>query len=79
MEQLNTEPTKTTATAKKPFRMSVLVCAGTGCVSSNSFKVMEALRDEIKKHNLEKEIQIEAKNLLELIKEQSFQNIIQAL
>jgi len=58
MEQLNTEPTKTTATAKKPFRMSVLVCAGTGCVSSNSFKVMEALRDEIKKHNLEKEIQI---------------------
>ena len=35
-----------------------MVCTGTGCVSAGSFKVKEALEKEIKKHNLQNEVQI---------------------
>jgi NADH:ubiquinone oxidoreductase subunit F (NADH-binding)/(2Fe-2S) ferredoxin/Pyruvate/2-oxoacid:ferredoxin oxidoreductase delta subunit len=37
-----------------------LVCAGTGCVSCGSFKIKEALEDEIKKKGLADEIQVVA-------------------
>jgi NADH:ubiquinone oxidoreductase subunit F (NADH-binding)/(2Fe-2S) ferredoxin/NAD-dependent dihydropyrimidine dehydrogenase PreA subunit len=40
------------------FRFNLLVCAGTGCVSNNSFKVKTALEKEIEKHNLQEEIQV---------------------
>jgi NADH:ubiquinone oxidoreductase subunit F (NADH-binding)/(2Fe-2S) ferredoxin/NAD-dependent dihydropyrimidine dehydrogenase PreA subunit len=40
------------------FRFNLLVCAGTGCVSNNSFKVKAALEKEIEKHNLQEEIQV---------------------
>ena len=40
------------------IRAHVLVCAGTGCVSSGSKKVEAALRDQIAKHGLDKEIKI---------------------
>lgn len=33
-----------------------MLCAGTGCVSNNSFKIKEALEKEIKKHDLQDEI-----------------------
>ncbi|TET79426.1 NADH-quinone oxidoreductase subunit NuoF [candidate division TA06 bacterium] len=35
-----------------------MVCAGTGCVSNNAFKVKEALEREIKRHNLQDEVLI---------------------
>jgi NADH:ubiquinone oxidoreductase subunit F (NADH-binding)/(2Fe-2S) ferredoxin/Pyruvate/2-oxoacid:ferredoxin oxidoreductase delta subunit len=37
-----------------------LVCAGTGCVSCGSFKIKEALEKEVKKRNLQDEVQIVA-------------------
>jgi NADH:ubiquinone oxidoreductase subunit F (NADH-binding)/(2Fe-2S) ferredoxin/Pyruvate/2-oxoacid:ferredoxin oxidoreductase delta subunit len=37
-----------------------LVCAGTGCVSCGSFKIKEALEKEIKKRNLQDEVQVVA-------------------
>ena len=40
------------------FRFNLLVCAGTGCVSNNSFKVKTALEKEVEKHKLQEEIQV---------------------
>ena len=40
------------------YRMSLLVCAGTGCVSNNSFKVKTALEKELGRHGLAEEIQV---------------------
>jgi NADH:ubiquinone oxidoreductase subunit F (NADH-binding)/(2Fe-2S) ferredoxin/NAD-dependent dihydropyrimidine dehydrogenase PreA subunit len=40
------------------FRTNVLVCAGTGCVSGNSFATAKALEDEIFKKGLAQEVQI---------------------
>ncbi len=40
------------------FRSHVLVCGGTGCTSSGSQKIMEALQTEIKKNGLEKEVAV---------------------
>ena len=40
------------------YRKHVLVCGGTGCTSSGSKKILEALEREIKKHGLQNEIGI---------------------
>jgi len=40
------------------FRAHVLVCGGTGCVSSGSKKIQEALIDELAKQNIDKEIKV---------------------
>ncbi|NPV43184.1 MAG: NADH-quinone oxidoreductase subunit NuoF [Firmicutes bacterium] len=40
------------------YRSHVLVCGGAGCISSGCKKVQEALIEEIKKLNLEKEIKV---------------------
>jgi NADH:ubiquinone oxidoreductase subunit E len=40
------------------YRMHLMVCTGTGCVSNKSFKVKEALERELQKHNLQDEIQV---------------------
>jgi len=40
------------------FRTHVLVCAGTGCVSNNSFATAKALESEIVKRGLAEEIQV---------------------
>ena len=40
------------------YRAHVLVCGGTGCTSSGSLKVLDALKTEIKKNDLDEEIQI---------------------
>ncbi|WP_124100558.1 NADH-quinone oxidoreductase subunit NuoF [Ruminococcus sp. Marseille-P6503] len=41
---------------KTGYRKQILVCGGTGCTSSGSKKVIEALEDELKKQGLEKEV-----------------------
>lgn len=40
------------------YRSHVLVCGGTGCVSSGCKKVQEALAAELTKHNLDKEVRV---------------------
>ncbi len=40
------------------YRSHVLVCGGTGCTSSGSQKVIDALESEIKKNGLESEVQV---------------------
>jgi NADP-reducing hydrogenase subunit HndC len=42
--------------AEKTYRLHLMVCAGTGCVSNHSFEIKTALEREIKKHGLENEI-----------------------
>lgn len=43
---------------KKKFRANLMICAGTGCVATGSFKIKDALRKEITKHTLDEEIKI---------------------
>ena len=40
------------------YRSHVLVCGGTGCTSSNSQKIIEAMQAEIKAKGLENEVQV---------------------
>ena len=40
------------------YRLDLLVCAGTGCVSNNSFKVKTALEKELQQHGLQDEIRV---------------------
>jgi len=40
------------------YRMHLMVCAGTGCVSNNAFKIKEALEREVRKAGLENEVLI---------------------
>ena len=41
-----------------PYRMHLMVCAGTGCVSNRSLEVRDALHRELEKRGLEDEIQV---------------------
>ncbi len=43
-------------TSEKTYRIHLMVCAGTGCVSNHSFEVKDALEEEIKKQGLEDEV-----------------------
>ncbi|GIW49368.1 MAG: hypothetical protein KatS3mg079_844 [Caloramator sp.] len=40
------------------YRSQVLVCGGTGCTSSDSMKILEKFKEEVKKQNIENEIEI---------------------
>ena len=40
------------------YRMNLMLCAGTGCVSNKSLRICEVLEKELKKHRLEEEILI---------------------
>ena len=40
------------------YRSHVLVCGGTGCTSSHSGELIEALEANIKEHGLEEEIKV---------------------
>uniref|UniRef100_A0A7C4XAK8 NADH-quinone oxidoreductase subunit NuoF n=1 Tax=candidate division WOR-3 bacterium TaxID=2052148 RepID=A0A7C4XAK8_UNCW3 len=42
----------------KGFRLDLLICAGTGCVSNRSFKVKLALEKEIAKRGLQNEVRV---------------------
>ncbi len=38
------------------YRLHLMICAGTACVSNKSFKIKEVLEDELKKQGLENEV-----------------------
>jgi len=38
------------------YRMNLMLCAGTGCVSNKSIRISKVLEEELKKHKLEEEI-----------------------
>ena len=38
------------------YRSHVLICGGTGCTSSNSEKIIEKMKEEIKARGLENEV-----------------------
>ncbi len=40
------------------YRSHVLVCGGTGCTSSGCLKIVEKLGEELKKHQLDKEVKV---------------------
>ena len=40
------------------YRSHVLVCGGTGCTSSGSDQIIQTLKDELKKHKLQKEVSV---------------------
>nr|HPQ40891.1 NAD(P)H-dependent oxidoreductase subunit E [bacterium] len=40
------------------YRSHCLVCTGTGCVSNGAFEIKKALEEELKKRNLQNEIQV---------------------
>jgi len=42
----------------KNYRLHLMVCAGTGCVSNHSYEIKAALEKEIEKHGLEKEVSV---------------------
>lgn len=42
----------------KPYRVNLMVCAGTGCVANHSFEIKKALENEIKKRGLDNEVQV---------------------
>jgi len=42
----------------KTYRTHVLVCTGTGCVSNGSLDLIDALKEEMKKHNLQDEVTV---------------------
>jgi NADH:ubiquinone oxidoreductase subunit F (NADH-binding)/(2Fe-2S) ferredoxin/formate hydrogenlyase subunit 6/NADH:ubiquinone oxidoreductase subunit I len=44
----------------KPYRINLMVCAGTGCVANHSFEIKKTLEDEVKKRGLENEVQVVA-------------------
>ena len=39
-------------------RMNLMVCTGTGCVSNGAFKIIDVLKKELKKQDLQDEVQI---------------------
>ncbi len=45
-------------TKGKGFRLDLLICAGTGCVSNRAFVVKEALEKEIVKRGLQEEVRV---------------------
>ncbi len=46
------------ASVKADYKRNVLVCGGTGCTSSNSLKIVEALKREIKANGIENEVKV---------------------
>jgi len=42
----------------KGYRMDLMLCAGTGCVSNKSFDLKTAIEEELQKHNLQNEIRV---------------------
>lgn len=40
------------------YRMYLMLCAGTGCVSTGSYKIRDALEHELEKHNLSSEVAV---------------------
>lgn len=61
MNSLQTENVEAgPAAGKRPgnYRMHLMLCAGTGCVSGGSYKIKEALERELAKHGLTDEVAV---------------------
>ncbi len=41
-----------------PYRINLMVCTGTGCVANKSFELLEALKKEVQKRNLDAEVEV---------------------
>lgn len=41
-----------------PYRLDLMACTGTGCVSNGAFKLIESLKKELEKHNIESEVAV---------------------
>jgi NADH:ubiquinone oxidoreductase subunit F (NADH-binding)/(2Fe-2S) ferredoxin/NAD-dependent dihydropyrimidine dehydrogenase PreA subunit len=54
----DTKAQQSNKAAETQYRMDLMLCAGTACVSNGVFKIQETLERELEKHNLEKEIQV---------------------
>ncbi len=54
MDKQNIQPIN--EQSSKHYRMHLMLCAGTGCVSNKSFKIKEVLEKELKKQNLQDEV-----------------------
>lgn len=54
----DTKAQQSNKVAEKRYRTDLMLCAGTACVSNGTFKIQEALERELKKNNLEEEIQV---------------------
>ena len=50
--------TEKLASVKCDYKRNVLVCGGTGCTSSNSLKIVEALKREIAANGIENEVKV---------------------
>ena len=46
------------------YRSHVLVCGGTGCTSSNSLAIIDALESEIAKKGLQEEVKVDRKSVV---------------
>ena len=46
------------ASVKSDYKRNVLVCGGTGCTSSNSKKIVEALKREIAANGLQNDVKV---------------------
>ena len=44
----------------KKYRLHLMVCTGTGCVSTRSYEVKKVLEAEIRKHGLEEDVLVVA-------------------
>ena len=42
----------------KRYRIHLVLCTGTACVSNNAFNRKETLESEVKKHNLDDEVMV---------------------
>jgi NADH:ubiquinone oxidoreductase subunit F (NADH-binding)/(2Fe-2S) ferredoxin/Pyruvate/2-oxoacid:ferredoxin oxidoreductase delta subunit len=40
------------------YRMNLMICTGTGCVSNGAFRIKESLEEELRKQDLQDEVQI---------------------
>jgi len=55
---MGTPATHEAVPAGTPYRMHLMLCAGTGCVSNKAFKIKEMIDAELRKHNLQNEVQV---------------------
>ena len=46
------------AAEKADAKYNVLICGGTGCTSSSSTKIADAMKDELVKHGMEKDVNV---------------------
>ena len=58
LQSIALRDTEKLASVKTDYKRNVLVCGGTGCTSSNSLKIVEALKREIAANGIENEVKV---------------------